>query len=445
MRYWSDDRWKACLAAGGGSKRRYQYCSDDQERILYLRALQGHSGNNLINPTLQDNVMIERGIFPYIYHMGCSTNLHSITKNGLIPGGPDSNRRQTVFFLPVDPLDNDHQDPEVIDFSMPRLARYVHNAWKRHQDAVYWVDIDLAIRKGLTFYQTRSNAIILQGTLPAYCIPKVVRMRNGQVIYERPYQSPRPPPKISLKPDHIWTKGSKEVGSTVEQPSVGKLVQQSLGEAPVAAVSKLNPKSKPNPNDRSGQPDGETQTSCLQEIGEKRQHAEPNSNDRSGQLDDSSENKHVAQSHDRSGQLDGSSHTHTVEAEVVLDKNRDDAPASVNEFIRADDEEKIDLNIPGILNSSVQYSLKDNVQALIQQIEDHPQRRVLQNDLQQHRQFNPFSNESKDVIKAAGNTELCELLDVEPKTQCKACLAYWDVGIVYCTCGHFLREDISQI
>ena len=25
---WSDDRWKACLAAGGGSKRRYQYCSD---------------------------------------------------------------------------------------------------------------------------------------------------------------------------------------------------------------------------------------------------------------------------------------------------------------------------------------------------------------------------------------------------------------------------------
>ena len=26
------------------------------ERILYLRALQGHSGSNLIDPTLQDNV-----------------------------------------------------------------------------------------------------------------------------------------------------------------------------------------------------------------------------------------------------------------------------------------------------------------------------------------------------------------------------------------------------
>ena len=49
---WSDDRWKACFAAGGGSKRRYQYCSDNLGRILYLRALQGHSGSNLIDPTL---------------------------------------------------------------------------------------------------------------------------------------------------------------------------------------------------------------------------------------------------------------------------------------------------------------------------------------------------------------------------------------------------------
>ena len=40
---WSDDRWKVCLAAGGGSKRRYQYCSDISGTILDLRALQGHS------------------------------------------------------------------------------------------------------------------------------------------------------------------------------------------------------------------------------------------------------------------------------------------------------------------------------------------------------------------------------------------------------------------
>ena len=84
---WSDDRWKVCLAAGVGSKRRYQYCSDNSGVILYLRALQGHSGSNLIDPTLQDNVVIGTGIFLYIYHVGCAFNLHSMINNGLIPGG----------------------------------------------------------------------------------------------------------------------------------------------------------------------------------------------------------------------------------------------------------------------------------------------------------------------------------------------------------------------
>ena len=76
---WSDDRWKACLAAGGGSKRRYQYCSDNLGTIIYLRALQGHSGSNLIDPTLQDNVLIGPGIFPYNYHVGSTFNLYSLS------------------------------------------------------------------------------------------------------------------------------------------------------------------------------------------------------------------------------------------------------------------------------------------------------------------------------------------------------------------------------
>ena len=46
------------------------------------------------------------------------------------------------------------------------------------------VDIDLAIRERLTFYQTRSNAIILQGTLPAHRIPKVERLKTEEVLYE---------------------------------------------------------------------------------------------------------------------------------------------------------------------------------------------------------------------------------------------------------------------
>ena len=156
-------------------KRRCQYCSDNSGTILHFRALQGHSGNNLIDPTLQDNVVIESGIFHHIYHIGCAFNLHSIVNNGLIPVGQDLSRRQTVLFLPIDPRDKNHKDLEYSDFSVPRRAKYVHSAWKKHQDAVFWVDIDLGIKGRLTFYQTRSNATILQGTLPAYCIPKVGR------------------------------------------------------------------------------------------------------------------------------------------------------------------------------------------------------------------------------------------------------------------------------
>ena len=35
--------------AGGGQKKIFQYCSDSSGTILYLRALQGHSGRSLID------------------------------------------------------------------------------------------------------------------------------------------------------------------------------------------------------------------------------------------------------------------------------------------------------------------------------------------------------------------------------------------------------------
>ena len=280
---WSDDRWKACLAASGGSKRRYQYCSDNLGSIIYLRALQGHSGSNLIDPALQDNVLIGPGIFPYIYHVGCTFNLHSIINNGLVRRGQNLNRRQTVFFLPVDPRDESHRDPEYIDYSAPRLARFLQHAWKRHQDAVFWVEIDLGIKEGLMFYQTRSNAIILQGTLPAHCIVKVERLKTVEMLHERRYLSPRPPPKISLKHDLNWKKGNDQ-GSTVEHQPVGKLLQPCSSK----------PTQFPKPiEDRTGQP-------VTQEIVGKSQR-ELSSSDRAGQPA-KEEEKRVLKSPDRTGQ-----------------------------------------------------------------------------------------------------------------------------------------------
>ena len=81
------------MQGGGGNKKKIQYCTDlSGQEILYLRAFQGHSGRNPIDPTLQDNVLIPDNIFEYIYHIGCAISLHSITNSGLIPGGQNSGR-----------------------------------------------------------------------------------------------------------------------------------------------------------------------------------------------------------------------------------------------------------------------------------------------------------------------------------------------------------------
>ena len=63
--HWSADKWVDVLAKGGGQKKRFQYClkPDDPRRLLYLRAIQGHSGrahcgNAPIDRAWQDNVLL---------------------------------------------------------------------------------------------------------------------------------------------------------------------------------------------------------------------------------------------------------------------------------------------------------------------------------------------------------------------------------------------------
>ena len=91
--YWSDDVWESKMAGGGGNKKRFQYCTDwSGQEILYLRSLQGHSGCNSIDPSLQDNVLIPTNFFECIYHIGCAISLHSVTNSGLIPGGQISSK-----------------------------------------------------------------------------------------------------------------------------------------------------------------------------------------------------------------------------------------------------------------------------------------------------------------------------------------------------------------
>ena len=383
--YWSDSRWLTCLAAGGGIKRRFQYCPDYLGSIIYLRALQGHSGDNIIDLATQDHVLIKPGIFTYIYHVGSSFNLKSIVSNGLVPGGQELNGRQSVYFLPVDPRDEDHQDPEVIDYSVPRRARYLQKSWKRHQDTVFWINIDQGIvKEGLRFYQTKSNAIILQGVLPPSCIVKAERLKGGELLYTRQYLSPRPPPKIVLRNDLDWTKEDNELGSTVEHRPVGKLVQQSLGET--VHLDSPKPTQSPKTNrDSTGQP-------VAQDVVVGALQEEPSSSDSTGQPV-AKEEQHV-QTHDSSSQPESEETQHIVQRQ----ENREHRE-TVDQFNLATNDAHIDFSVSGIPEKTVKRSETISILNLIRKITRHPQQEAVQNDLDKKQSFNAFSDESKKAIK----------------------------------------------
>ena len=92
----------------GEDKKRCQCCLDPSisyHTILYIRAIRGHSGGNKIDPTLQENVMMPNDFIEYIYHVGCSHDLHSIIQSELFAGGKDARKGgQTVFFAAVEPM-----------------------------------------------------------------------------------------------------------------------------------------------------------------------------------------------------------------------------------------------------------------------------------------------------------------------------------------------------
>ena len=101
----------------------------------------------------------------------------------------------------------------------------------------------------------------------------------------------------------------------------------------------------------------------------------------------------------------------------------------------------IDFRISGLPHAVVKQAEISRVRELVKKIESHPHRQALQDDLQQNNAYNPFGEKSKKLIKDMGNVELFELFETDPKTQCKECLLYWNQGIVYCTCGHLLKES----
>ena len=51
-------------------RKGFQYCLNpiSFNDFLYFRAIQGHSGDNAVDPELRDNVLLPEGFTEYIYH-----------------------------------------------------------------------------------------------------------------------------------------------------------------------------------------------------------------------------------------------------------------------------------------------------------------------------------------------------------------------------------------
>ena len=319
-------------------------------------------------------------------------------------------------------MDKEHKDPDTIDLEAPRLAQYMHKAWKKHQNTVYWVDINLALKKGLQFYQTRSNAIILHETLPAYCIPKVVRMETGEVIYEKVYASPRPPPKISLKQD--WM---KELGSEVARQPEGEVARQSKSSQPT----------QPNPNpdhDRTVRPvvcpqrgahrSQEIETrSCREEAVNHDRTVRPfvcrDTHDESSTVVCSEQASHPRFSRESQNLIleEEINHDRTVRPVVCPQEgahqtcfSRDSTNFILEEETNHDRTVRPvvcrDANHERSIHSVVKQADNYRVCELVKKIENHPHRQTLQRDLQLNNTYNPFSEKSKKMIKGMGNVEL---------------------------------------
>ena len=268
-------------------------------------------------------------------------------------------------------------------------------------------------------------------------------MGTGEVIYEKVYASPRPPPKISLK--HDWI---KELGSEVAQRPEGQAQQFKRSQSNL-----LNP--SPDHDDRTAQPavggdprtaPGASQTRSSDDsksfnVEDKTAH------DRTGTPVVGRDTSHgpgasqTRSSHESTNFNVGDETNHDRTGKPVVGGDASHDPGNEQSMLNQVD---IDFRISGLPHSVVKQTENFRVRELVKKIKNHPHRHALQLDLQQNKAHNTFSTTTKQMIQDVGNVELFELFETDPKTQCKECLFYWSEGIVYCTCVHLLREIVAN-
>ena len=244
-------------------------------------------------------------------------------------------------------------------------------------------------------------------------------METGEIIYEKVYASPRPPPKISFKDNWMKELGSEVAGGSEDS-------QQTQPRSKTQLLSTVRPV-------KSEQPSG----SLSQEIEKGVLFGCESTNVSTGRPVESCVPVSVERS-DKDKDAD-----ENVDADQISTERPVKSGQSVGLFTQHE-EIDIDFRVSGLPHAVVKQAENFRVRELVKKIESHPHREALQADLQQNNVYNPFSNDSKAMIREMGNVELFELCETIPKVQCSECLLYWNQGVIYCTCGHLLVEIESS-
>ena len=294
------------------------------------------------------------------------------------------------------------------------LLGTIRKRGRNFKNTVYWVDIKLAQQKGFKFYQTGSNAIIFYTALPAYqkresiCVTstsskdflvKIIGWKNWFQKLLEVVKTPNRP-----------NQGSKtQLPSTVtpvksEQPS-GSLTQE-IGKVVLFGCESTKSRTVRSVNAPS------FSQSCV-----------PVSVERVEKDKDADEN---------------------VDADQ-LSTVRPVSGQSIGLFTRLEGID-IDFRVSGLPHAVVKQAEHFRVRELVKKIENHPHRRAFQADLQQNSVYNPFSDDSKAIIREMSNVELFELCETLPKVQCSECLLIeikeWSVAPVDIS---WLKANPAQI
>ena len=205
-------------------------------------------------------------------------------------------------------------------------------------------------------------------------------METGEIIYEKVYASPRPPPKISLKDN--WR---KELGSEIAGGSEDSKQNQ--------------PKTK-NPFVRTVRPVKSEQPSGLltQEIGKDVLFVCESTNVSTVRP----VNSCVPVSVECLGK------DKDADENVDADQTRKGGPVKSGQSIGLfthREEIDIDFRVSGLPHAVVKQAENFRVRELVKKIESHPHREALQADFQQNNVYNPFSDDSKALIREMVNVE----------------------------------------